>query len=172
MIETIWNEAIFYNTQVYQFQKKENYKNLLKNYSNILNINSDGIIGFIDIDKINVHLPIYHGTSDSILQKGIGHLEWSSMPTGEKDEHIVLVGHTGLTSAKLFTDLDKLEVGDTFTLTILNKELLFTINNIEVVAPDDINSLYIADGQTLCTLVTCTPYGINTHRLLIHASLS
>ena len=136
-------------------------------YNTKLNFNNDGNMGFITIEKIKVALPIYHGTSESVLQTSIGHLEWTSLPTGGEGTHCVLSGHRGLPSAKLFTDLDKLTEGDVFQLTILNEMLTYQVDQIRVVEPNDLTELQIVPGKDYCTLVTCTPYGINTHRLLV-----
>ena len=138
-----------------------------KQYDSLLNFDGTGDMGYINIPKINVELPIYHGTSDSVLQTSIGHLEETSLPVGGESTHTVLSGHRGLPSAKLFTDLDKLTEGDTFTLNILNQTLTYEVDQIRIVEPTDLSDLQIVEGQDLCTLVTCTPYGINTHRLLV-----
>lgn len=136
-------------------------------YDSLLNFDGTGNMGYINIPKINVELPIYHGTSDSVLQTSIGHLEETSLPVGGESTHTVLSGHRGLPSAKLFTDLDQLSEGDTFTLNILNQTLTYEVDQIRIVEPTDLSDLQIVHGQDLCTLVTCTPYGINTHRLLV-----
>ena len=136
-------------------------------YDSLLNFDGTGDMGYINIPKINVELPIYHGTSDSVLQTSIGHLAETSLPVGGESTHTVLSGHRGLPSAKLFTDLDKLSEGDTFTLNILNQTLTYEVDQIRIVEPTDLSDLQIVEGQDLCTLVTCTPYGINTHRLLV-----
>ena len=138
------------------------------NYFDVLNQGGDGIMGYIDIPKIAVKIPIYHGTAEATLLKGIGHLEGSSMPTGGVGTHSVLTGHTGLANAKMFTDLVKLGVGDVFYLHILDQTLAYKINAIpEVVLPEKTDSLKRVSGKDYCTLVTCTPYGINSHRLLV-----
>lgn len=136
-------------------------------YNSILNVDGHGAMGYIHIPKINVELPIYHGTDDSVLQSSIGHLAGTSLPVGGKGTHAVLSGHRGLPSAMLFTDLDRLKEGDTFTITVLNKTLTYEVDQIRIVEPTDLSSLQIEEGKDLCTLVTCTPYGINTHRLLV-----
>ena len=136
-------------------------------YNKELNFNNNGNMGFITIDKIHVKLPVYHGTSESVLQTSIGHLEWTSLPVGGEGTHCVLSGHRGLPSAKLFTDLDKLTEGDVFSLSILNETLTYQVDQIRVVEPTDLTELQIVPGKDYCTLVTCTPYGINTHRLLV-----
>ena len=126
-------------------------------------------MGYVKIQKIDVLLPIYHGTEESILQTSIGHLEQTSLPTGGENTHCMLSGHRGLPSAKLFSDLDKLREGDTFTLTVLNETLTYEVDHIWIVEPNDLSHLQIEEGEDLCTLITCTPYGINTHRLLVRA---
>lgn len=136
-------------------------------YNSLLNIDGTGIMGYIQIPKINVELPLYHGTDDAVLQTSIGHLAGTSLPVGGESTHSVLSGHRGLPSARLFTDLDRLEEGDTFTLTILNETLTYEVDQIRIVEPTDLSDLQIEEGQDLCTLVTCTPYGINTQRLLV-----
>ena len=136
-------------------------------YRNQLSVSGDGIMGYIKIQKIDVMLPIYHGTDEMVLQTSIGHLEESSLPVGGESSHCMLSGHRGLPSARLFTDLDKLKEGDTFTLTILNETLTYEVDRIWIVEPEDLSHLLIEDGKDYCTLITCTPYGINTHRLLV-----
>lgn len=139
----------------------------LAEYNSLLNMSSDGIMGYINIPKISVTLPIYHTTDDQVLQKGAGHLEGSSLPVGGESTHCVLSSHRGLVSARLFTDLDQLKKGDTFTLTVLNQVLTYEIDQILIVLPDEMEALAIEEGEDYCTLVTCTPYGVNTHRLLV-----
>lgn len=139
----------------------------LKPYEDIFNINGNGIMGYISIDRIGVELPIYHGTSDAVLNVAVGHLEGSSLPAGGESTHCVLSAHRGLPSAKLFTDLDDMEVGDTFRLTVLDEVLTYEVDQILIVQPNEVDALYVTEGQDYCTLVTCTPYGINTHRLLV-----
>lgn len=136
-------------------------------YNAELNFNNDGNMGFISIDKIHVKLPIYHGTSELVLQSSIGHLEWTSLPTGGEGTHCVFSGHRGLPSARLFTDLDKLNETDIFQLSVLNETFTYQVDQIRVVEPTDLTELQIVPGKDYCTLVTCTPYGINTHRLLV-----
>ena len=136
-------------------------------YNETLKVGEDGIMGYIRIRKIDVLLPVYHGTSDEVLLTSIGHLEQTSLPVGGKDTHCMLSGHRGLPSARLFTDLDKLRESDTFTLTVLNETLTYEIDHVWIVEPSDLSHLQIEEGKDLCTLITCTPYGINTHRLLI-----
>lgn len=136
-------------------------------YNALLNVDGTGVMGYIEIPSINVSLPIYHGTDDIVLQQAIGHLEWTSLPVGGESSHCVLSGHRGLPSAKLFTNLDKLVVGDTFMLRVLDEVLTYEVDQILIVEPKDTQALQIVPGEDYCTLVTCTPYGINTHRLLV-----
>ena len=138
-----------------------------KVYESRLTFDSTGVMGYIDIPKISTKLPIYHGTSDAVLQTSIGHLAESSLPVGGKGSHCVLSGHRGLPSAKLFSDLDKMVQGDTFTLSVLNETYTYQVDQIRVVEPTDLRELTIRPGMDLCTLVTCTPYGVNSHRLLV-----
>ncbi len=137
-------------------------------YEETLNVDGVGMMAFLDIEEIGVHLPVYHGTGETVLARAAGHLQGTSLPVGGKNTHAVLSAHTGLAEAKLFTDLDELEEGDTFRITVLDEELTYEIYDIEVVEPEDISSLKIESGRDLCTLVTCTPYGVNSHRLLVH----
>ena len=136
-------------------------------YNRLLSVDDSGIMGYVTIPKINIMLPIYHGIDESILQVAIGHLEGTSLPVGGPGSHCVISGHRGLPSARLFTDLDKLVEGDTFALNVLNKTLTYEVDQIRTVVPTDLSALTIEDGQDYCTLVTCTPYGVNTHRLLV-----
>ena len=138
-----------------------------KTYRDMLDISGTGVMGYIRIRKIDILLPVYHGTDESILQTSIGHLEQTSLPVGGENTHSMLSGHRGLPSAKLFSDLDKLREGDTFSLTILNETLTYEVDHIWIVEPDDLAHLQIEEGKDLCTLITCTPYGVNTHRLLV-----
>ncbi len=133
-------------------------------------VNVGETIGFIDIPKIDVYLPIYNGTSDAVLQKGVGHLEQSSYPIGGESTHSVLTGHRGLPSAVLFTDLDKMEVGDLFYLHVLDEILAYRVDQVKIVLPEEIDELKIVPGEDYCTLVTCHPYAINTHRMLVRGT--
>lgn len=139
-------------------------------YYDVLDLDGEGLMAYIDIPSINVHLPIYHGTSSSVLERAVGHLEGTSLPVGGESTHAVLSAHRGLTEARLFTDLDELEIGDTFSVTTLDEVLTYEVYDIEVVEPTDVSSLSIEEGEDLCTLVTCTPLGINTHRILVHGT--
>ncbi len=136
-------------------------------YYDILDITGTGIMGYITIEKINVYLPIYHGTSSSVLSSGAGHMEGSSFPVGGESTHCVISAHRGLPSALFFTRLDELEIGDTFTVTVLDNVLTYEVDRITTVLPSEMENLYIEEGKDYCTLLTCTPYGINTHRLLV-----
>ncbi|MBQ4546123.1 MAG: class C sortase [Oscillospiraceae bacterium] len=136
-------------------------------YDELLDISGVGIMGYIEIPSINCTLPVYHGTEDSVLQIAVGHLDWTSLPVGGESTHCVLSGHRGLPSAKLFTDLDKVTVGDTFVLRILDEVLTYEVDQILIVEPHETDELLIVEGKDYCTLVTCTPYAINTHRILV-----
>ncbi|MCD8190800.1 MAG: class C sortase [Clostridiales bacterium] len=138
-----------------------------EDYWDLLDVTGTGIMGYITIDKIDVELPIYHGTSSSVLSAGAGHLEGTSLPVGGESTHCVISAHRGLPSSLLFTNLDQLEEGDTFTLTVLDQVYTYKVDQITIVLPDEIENLYIEEGKDYCTLMTCTPYGINTHRLLV-----
>jgi len=136
-------------------------------YRALLDVAGRGVIGILEIDLINVMLPIYHGTDESVLQIGAGHLEGSSLPVGGEGTHAVITGHRGLPSSTLLTRLDRLAVGDTFSLHVLNEVLIYQVNQILIVTPDDTAALNIVPGMDYCTLITCTPYGINSHRMLV-----
>lgn len=136
-------------------------------YESLLDVSGLGVMGYIEIPEIDCSLPIYHGTEESVLQVAVGHLEWSNLPVGGEGTHCVLSGHRGLPSAKLFANLDKLAVGDTFLLRVLDEVLTYEVDQILIVEPEQVDALGIVPGEDYCTLVTCTPYGINTHRLLV-----
>lgn len=136
-------------------------------YNDHLNIGGNGIMGYIEIPEIKETLPIYHGTDEAVLQIAVGHLEWTSLPVGGRGSHCVLSGHRGLPSARLFTDLDKLVEGDVFLMRVLDEVLTYEVDQIRIVEPHEVEGLHIVEGEDYCTLVTCTPYGINSHRLLI-----
>ncbi len=146
------------------------YSELDEEYYSTLDINGDGMMGYITIEKIKIQLPIYHGTSDKVLNSAVGHLEGSSLPVGGESTHSVLSAHRGLPSAKLFTNLDKVVVGDIFTITILDRTFTYQVDQVLIVLPDEINELSVVNGEDYCTLVTCTPYGINTHRMLVRGT--
>lgn len=163
----IFDDANNYNSELSKLSSPYLMFNKLKDYNKILNLDGKGMIGYISIDKIKVELPIYHGTGEEVLSVAVGHLEGSSLPVGGMGTHSVLSAHRGLPSTKLFTDLDKLEIGDTFSITVLNKQLIYQVDHIEIVLPHEIDNLKIDPEKDYLTLMTCTPYGINTHRLLV-----
>ena len=178
--EGVWKEALEYNRQLAKDSNPWDMSDEEKDeYERQLNVDGTGNMGFISIPKINVDLPVYHGTSDAVLQTSIGHIDGTSLPAGsvhpnpddydevEFGSHSVLSGHRGLPSAKLFSDLDAMELGDVFYLTILDQTLTYQVDDITVILPEDSSSLVIYPGKDYCTLMTCTPYGINTHRLLV-----
>ena len=166
--DAMWEAAEAYNrnpvTLTENHQMDADRENL---YNSLLNLLGDGEMGYIEIPSLKVSLPIYHGTSDSVLSVAVGHLDWSSLPVGGESTHCVLSGHRGLPSAKLFTDLDAMKEGDLFQLHILGKVLTYETDQILIVEPSDTSALQIEEGKDYCTLLTCTPYGINTHRLLV-----
>jgi len=156
-----------YNRRLFEANAPLYKPSQVTGYDDTLDLTGTGIMGYLDIDRIGVEIPIYHGVDEGVLQVGAGHLEGSSLPVGGENTHCVLSGHRGLPSAKLFTDLDALEPGDRFTITVLDRVLTYEVDQIKVVLPDDASELAIKEGKDYCTLVTCTPYGINTHRLLV-----
>ena len=166
--QRIWESAYNYNqaltTRTNQYILTEEMNS---EYQELLNVGGTGIMGYIEIASLGVSLPIYHGTSDAVLQIAVGHLDWTSLPVGGEGTHCVLSGHRGLPSAKLFTNLDKLVVGDTFILRVLDEILTYEVDQILIVEPHVTENLHIEEGKDYCTLVTCTPYGINSHRLLV-----
>ena len=166
--EALWEAARAYNREL--LGRNNGYilsEEQKAEYERLLDVSGVGVMGYIEIPEIDVSLPIYHGAEDSVLQVAIGHLEWSSLPVGGESTHCVLSGHRGLPSAKLFTNLDKLREGDTFLLRVLDEILTYEVDQILIVEPRDTAALEIVEGEDYCTLVTCTPYGINTHRLLV-----
>ena len=166
--QSVWEEAKQYNADLRgQFNAFYLSEELRMRYSSCLNVGGDGLMGYIEIPKIDVILPVYHGVSDSVLQSAVGHIEWTSLPTGGVGTHCVLSGHRGLLNAKLFTDLDRMIEGDTFSLNVLGEALVYEVDQIRTVEPTDVGELSIEDDEDYCTLLTCTPYGINTHRLLV-----
>ena len=169
--QAIWQNAHAYNTLLRSREEKYGLSDeMLALYNENLNVAGNGVMGSISIPRINVNLPVYHTVSETVLQIAIGHVEWSSLPTGGENTHCVLSGHRGLPSAKLFSDLDKLQVGDVFTLQILDEVLTYEVDQIQIVLPHEVESLEVQEGRDLCTLVTCTPYGINSHRLLVRGT--
>jgi len=168
--DQLWQEAEAYNAALaqkanpYFFTEEDQAL-----YDSTLNVSGTGIMGYIDIPEIKCTLPIYHGTSEAVLQVGVGHIEGSSLPVGGEGTHCVLSGHSGLPSAVLFTHLEDLDIGDLFTLQIMDETLTYEVDRFNRVLPHEMDLLTIEEGKDSCTLVTCTPYGINTHRLLVHA---
>ncbi|MCI2154623.1 MAG: class C sortase [Solobacterium sp.] len=166
--ETMLEQARAYNETLVGKEDRYNLSEAeTEEYNSLLNVTGTGIMGYVVIPKINVRLPIYHGTDPAVLEIAIGHIAGSSLPVGGESTHCVLSGHRGLPSAKLFTDIDQLEVGDQFMLEVLGDTLTYEVDQINVVLPDELDDIEIEEGQDLCTLVTCTPYGVNTHRLLV-----
>ena len=166
--DEIWAAAESYNASLTDRDNAYLLSDAQKEeYERLLNVSGLGIMGYIEIPSIDVSLPIYHGTEESVLQIVVGHLEWSSLPVGGESTHCVLSGHRGLPSAKLFTNLDKLQTGDIFMLRVLDNVLTYEVDQILIVEPQETGALRIEEGTDYCTLVTCTPYGINTHRLLV-----
>jgi len=166
--KTMWQSAQDYNDKL---NARDNVfalsEGLGAEYKAQLDPDGNGIMGYVEIDKIDVYLPIYHGTAENELQSGVGHLEWTSLPVGGEGTHCVISGHRGLPSARLFSDLDALVEGDTFRLCILDQTLTYEVDQIRIVLPEETSNLVPEQGKDYCTLVTCTPYGVNTHRLLI-----
>lgn len=139
-------------------------------YNSMLNLDGSGVMGYLDIPVINVHLPIYHGINESVLQVATGHIPWTSLPVGGLGTHAAISGHRGLPSAKLLSDLDKVVEGDIFTITVLGQTLTYMVDQIRIVLPEELSELAIKEDQDYCTLITCTPYGINTHRMLVRGT--
>ena len=170
LYDQLWQEAEAYNAALaqkanpYFFTEEDQAL-----YDSTLNVSGTGIMGYIDIPEIKCTLPIYHGTSEAVLQVGVGHIEGSSLPVGGEGTHCVLSGHSGLPSAVLFTHLEDLDIGDLFTLQIMDETLTYEVDRFNRVLPHEMDLLTIEEGKDSCTLVTCTPYGVNTHRLLVHA---
>lgn len=166
--EQHWSDAIAYNQElrnrsnVYTLEESQDAA-----YWELLNVTGNGIMGYVEIPSISVGLPIYHGTDESILQVAVGHLEWTNLPTGGAGNHAVFSGHRGLPSARLFTDLDQLAIGDCFMIHVLDEVLTYEVDQIRIVEPHETEDLLVQEGKDLCTLVTCTPYGVNSHRLLV-----
>ncbi len=168
--EPFFEEAEEYNTALSQLSFPLTQYQQLENYKDILNISGNGIMGYVSISKLGVELPLYHGISAEVLNIACGHIEGTSLPVGGENTHCVLSAHRGLPHARLFTDLDKMELGDTFQLTVLNRTVTYQVDQIKVVRPDEVDDIQIVDGEDLCTLLTCTPYGINSHRLLVRGT--
>lgn len=166
--EQLWADAQAYNQSLFEENNRYDMTDAEREkYENLLNVSGNGIIGYIEIPKISCSLPIYHGTDEAILQIAVGHIEGTSLPVGGASTHCVLSGHRGLPSARLFTDLDQLAEGDIFLIRVLDETLTYEVDQIHIVLPYEMNDLEIEEGKDYCTLVTCTPYGINSHRLLV-----
>ena len=163
----LFDAARAYNMELRQISFPLMYFDKVEGYFDLLDVTGTGIMGYIDIPKIDIQSPIYHGTSEGVLQIAVGHIQGSSLPTGGVGTHCALSAHRGLPSARLFTDLDKMEIGDTFTLSIIDRVLTYEVDQILIVLPHEVEPLYVEEGKDYCTLVTCTPYGINTHRMLV-----
>ena len=163
----IFETAYAYNEALYQTKYPLMDYEEVPGYFDTLAVTENQMIGYLKIDRINVELPIYHSTSDEVLNKGVGHLQGSSLPVGGENTHSVMSAHRGLPSSKLFTDLDRMEIGDTFQIIVLDQVLTYRVDFIKIIEPTYVSDLEIIDGGDYCTLFTCTPYGINTHRLLV-----
>ena len=165
--EELWASARAFNEELYDRGGYNLDDDLLEQYKSLLNVSGAGVMGYIEIPSINSTLPIYHGTDESVLQVALGHLEWTSLPVGGESTHSVVSGHRGLPSAELLTHIDRLEQGDKFYIHVLNETLEYRVCDIFVVLPEDTSKLQIVEGKDYMTLVTCTPYGVNSHRLLV-----
>ena len=163
----IFDKAHAYNKALYETTFPLTDYPKVPGYNDTLRITDNDMIGYLKIDRIGVELPVYHGTSEKVLNKGVGHLEGSSLPVGGENTHSVMSAHRGLPSSKLFTDLDRVEKGETFQIIVLDQVLTYRVDSIKVIEPTDISDLQIIEGGDYCTLFTCTPYGVNTHRLLV-----
>ena len=166
--QELWSAAWDYNRSLTErsnnFVLTDEQKVL---YEQLLDVGGSGIMGYIEIPAIGVTLPIYHGTDEAVLQVAVGHLEWTSLPVGGESSHCVVSGHRGLPSAKLFTDLDQLAAGDVFIFRVLDEILTYEVDQILIVEPHETAPLMVEQGKDLCTMITCTPYGVNSHRLLV-----
>ena len=165
--KSIFENAYAYNKALYETNYPLMDYKKVPGYYETLTITENNMIGYLKIDRISIELPIYHGTSDDVLNKGVGHLEGSSLPVGGENTHCVMSAHRGLPSSKLFTDLDRMEIGDTFQIVVLDQVLTYQVDFVKIIEPTDVSDLQIIEGGDYCTLFTCTPYGINTHRLLV-----
>ena len=168
--EAYFVEAERYNSELSALNAPLINYSEVQGYNSILNISGNGIMGYVSIPKLGVELPLYHGISAEVLNVACGHLEGTSLPIGGESTHCVLSAHRGLPHAKLFTELDKMELGDTFTITVLDRTVTYQVDQIKIVKPDVANDIQISPGEDLCTLLTCTPYGVNSHRLLVRGT--
>ena len=163
----IFEAANNYNQKLWELKDPLVNYSQLSDYNDVLNISGTGMMGYITIPKISQELPVYHGTSDSVLSVAVGHLQGTSLPVGGENTHCVVSAHRGLPTAVLFTHLDRMELGDIFSFTILDRTITYEVDEIRIVEPNDTSLIQIAEGKDYCTLLTCTPYGINTQRLLV-----
>lgn len=168
-VERFFEEAREYNERLASTEDTIFYPEKVSGYYDTLDITGTGIMGYLTIDKIDLELPIYHSVNENVLQIAVGHLPGTSLPVGGEGTHTVLSGHRGLVTARLFTDLDKMEIGDTFVISVLSEFFTYQVDQIKTVKPYEIDDLRITPGMDYCTLFTCTPYGINSHRLLVRA---
>ena len=168
--EAYFQQAEAYNNELSKLSDPLFDYRKVKGYNDALNISGNGIMGYVSIPKLSVELPLYHGVTADVLNVACGHIEGTSLPVGGEGTHCVLSAHRGLPHAKLFTELDKMELGDTFTITVLDRTVTYQVDQIKVVRPDEIEDVQIVEGEDLCTLLTCTPYGINSHRLLVRGT--
>ena len=168
--DSFFQEADAYNAALNELKSPLTDYRQLEGYNRILNVSGSGVMGYVSISKLGVELPVYHGISAEVLNIACGHLEGTSLPVGGENTHCVLSAHRGLPHARLFTDLDKMEIGDTFQLTVLDRTVTYQVDQIKVVRPDEIDDVQIVEGEDLCTLLTCTPYGVNSHRLLVRGT--
>ena len=165
-----YNQTILPGAQDEDSFSKEALLSASENYGSLLNLAGDGIMGYVEVPTIGVTLPIFHGTNNSTLERGVGHLLGSSLPVGGESTHSVLTAHSGMASQKMFSDLDRLKIGDIFFLDVLGEKLAYQVDQIKTVLPYDTTFLQTEIGNDLCTLVTCTPFGVNTHRLLVRGT--
>ena len=168
--DEFFRRAEEYNTALAELDFPLTDYTKLKGYNDLLNVSGNGIMGYISIPKLGVEIPLYHGVSAEVLNIACGHLEGTSLPIGGENTHSVLSAHRGLPHARLFTDLDKMELGDTFMITVLDRTFTYQVDQITVVRPNELDNVQIVEGEDLCTLLTCTPYGINSHRLLVRGT--
>ena len=166
----LFSQAEDYNAALFQLEDPLYDFSQLEGYDEILDVSGTGIMGYISIPKIGIELPVYHGTSPEVLNIACGHLQGTSFPVGGENTHPLLSAHRGLPHARLFTDLDKMEIGDVFTFTVLDRVVTYQVDQIKVIRPDEIDDVRIIEGEEHCTLLTCTPYGINSHRLLVRGT--
>jgi len=165
-----FEQAEAYNAKLAEMNNPLTDHRSAGDYNSLLNVGGSGVMGYVTIQKLSVELPLYHGISQEVLNVACGHLEGTSLPIGGENTHSVLSAHRGLPHARLFTDLDKMELGDTFTITVLNRTVTYQVDQIKVVEPDDARDIVIVPEEDYCTLLTCTPYGINSHRLLVRGT--